>query len=629
MTVRHRRFATAFSVLGFAVVALGAAGLKSQSAPPPADRVPPPAFTDPQRVEKLESALPEIDRLFRAFAERSRVPGIAYGIVIDGRLAHSGAAGYRDVGTKSPVDADTVFRIASMTKSFTALCIMRLRDEGKLSLDDPAERYVPELAGLNYPTADSPRITIRHLLSHAEGFPEDNPWGDRQLAATDPEMGAMMTRGIPFSTAPGTAYEYSNFGFAILGRIVASVSGVPYRQYVQANILKPLGMTSTTLEAADVPAGRLAHGYRFEGAELIDEPALPDGAFGPMGGMLTSTRDLAAYVGFFASAWPPRDDPDTGPVRRASLREMQQVWRPSPATVSRNAVDTPLTLNAGGYGFGLRVWQTCGFRHVVAHSGGLPGFGSHMRWLPEHGVALIAMGNLTYTSWGRVADDALDALERTGGLKPRTPRPSAALTAARMAVNRLIDRWDDGEAKAIAADNLFLDAPIEPRRKQLEAIRARLGACQADGAFDVENALRGTWKMACERGFLRVAITLAPTVPPKVQFWEITPVGPLPPAIDAAVKALTGMIGTPDRPALTGLLDAGADADAVARQLRAASAWGSCRVDDVLSGGSDRGARVRLACARGSLELAVEIDPASAKVKRVALVPAGTGACVP
>ena len=616
------------AVVFLCVGVVGTAGLNSQSPPAAADRVPPPVFTDAQRIAKLESAFPEIDRLFRAFAERSRVPGIAYGIVLDGRLAHSGAAGYRDARARAPVDADTVFRIASMTKSFTALCIMRLRDDGKLSLDDPAERHVPELAGLTYPTADSPRITIRHLLSHAEGFPEDNPWGDRQLAATDAEMAAMMKRGIPFSTAPGTAYEYSNYGFAILGRIVANVSGMPYRQYLQANILKPLGMTATTLEAAEVPPTRLAHGYRLEGTELVDEPALPDGAFGPMGGMMTSTRDLAAYVGFLLSAWPPRDDPDTGPVRRASLREMQQVWRPSPATVYRDGVDGPLKLNAGGYGFGLRVWQTCGLPHVVAHSGGLPGFGSHMRWLPEHGVAIIAMGNLTYTGWGRVTEDALDALERTGGLKPRTPQPSNALVTARAAVNRLIERWDDGEAKAIAADNLFLDAPMEPRRKQVEAIRARLGVCRADGSFDVENAMRGTWKMTCDRGSLRVAITLAPTMPPKVQLWEITPVGQLPPAVDSAVKAITGMIGQPDRPALADVLDAGADAGALARQLHAASAWGSCKVDDVLSGGSDRGARVRLACGRGSLDLTVEIDPATAKVRRAALAPSGTGTCV-
>jgi len=118
---------------------IGAGTLASQALPPSADRMPPPVFTDPQRLAKLESAFPEIDRLFRAFAERARVPGIAYGILVDGRLAHSGAAGYRDIRTKDPIDIDTVFRIASMTKSFTALCILRLRDEGRLSLDDPAD----------------------------------------------------------------------------------------------------------------------------------------------------------------------------------------------------------------------------------------------------------------------------------------------------------------------------------------------------------------------------------------------------------------------------------------------------------------------------------------------------------
>ena len=106
------------------------------------------------------------------------------------------------------MDADTVFRIASMTKSFTAMAILKLRDEGKLSLDDPVERYVPELKALAYPTSDSPRTTIRHLLSHAAGFPEDNPWGDQQLSVADDQMSAMMRAGIPFSNAPGIAYAY-------------------------------------------------------------------------------------------------------------------------------------------------------------------------------------------------------------------------------------------------------------------------------------------------------------------------------------------------------------------------------------------------------------------------------------
>ncbi len=159
------------------------------------------------RLAQLRTAFPEVDRLLASFAERQHVPGIAYGILVDGVLVHTGFTGVRDTAAKSPVDADTVFRIASMTKSFTVLCILKLRDEGKLSLDDPAERYVPELAGLKYPTADSPKLTVRHLLTHSTGFPEDNPWGDQQLAATDAEFSAMMKGGIPFSNPPGIAYQ--------------------------------------------------------------------------------------------------------------------------------------------------------------------------------------------------------------------------------------------------------------------------------------------------------------------------------------------------------------------------------------------------------------------------------------
>ncbi len=477
------------------------------------------------RQSKLAAAFPELDRVFMDFAKRAHVPGIAYGVLVDGRLAHTMTFGYRDVESKEPVEANSVFRIASMTKSFTAIAVLRLRDEGKLSLDDPAERYVPELKGLKYPTADSPRITIRHLLSHAEGFPEDNPWGDRQLAITDGQMSAMLREGIPFSNPPGVAYEYSNYGFAILGRVVANVSGMPYRDYVTANVLRPLALTSTTLQVSEVPPARLARGYRWEDERWKEEPQLPDGAFGSMGGMLTSIEDLGRYVGFLMSAWPPRDDPDTGPLRRASLREMQQVWRQGPASVARTG-DGRVRLNAGGYAYGLRVWQTCDFRHVVAHSGGLPGFGSHMRWLPDYGVGIVALGNLTYTGWTGVTDEAFAILLRTGGLQPRLREPSAALVEARNNVSALIEHWDDRLADRIAAVNLFLDTSKDRRRRELEELRTRVGACRPEGAFDVENALRGQWTMACERGRLRVSVTLAPTMPPGVQYLAVTPVAP-------------------------------------------------------------------------------------------------------
>ncbi len=477
----------------------------------------------------LAAAFDEVDRLLTQFTTDRHVPGAAWGVIVEGQLAHMTTRGLRDIPSKSPVDADSVFRIASMTKSFTAISILRLRDEGKLSLDDPAEQYVPEMAGLKYPSTDAPKITIRHLLSHAEGFPEDNPWADRQLADTDQQLSQMLRGGIPFSNAPGLVYEYSNLGFAILGRIVTNVSKVPYPEYVAANILRPLGMSSTTLEPSQVAANRLAHGYRWEDERWKDEPLLANGSFGSMGGMLTSARDLTRYVNVFLSAWPPRDGPESAPLKRSSLREMQHLWSPAPSSVTRNAAGA-IQLTSGGYGYGLRVAQTCALRTVVSHTGGLPGFGSIMIWLPDYGVGLVAFGNLTYTGWGAAATGALEALVAKGGLKPRPPAPSPALSDTRHKVSSLVVKWDDRLADSIAAENLFLDTSKDRRRAEIERLRASVGACTPGSGFDnVENALRGSWTMSCERGKLEVSITLAPTMPPTVQFLSVRPAPATPP----------------------------------------------------------------------------------------------------
>jgi len=527
-------------ILAVVVFLTLAVGIDAQDA---TFKAPAARFADPGRRAKLAQAFPEIDRIFRDYAASAHVPGAAWGIIIDGELAHTGVTGYRDVLSKAAVTPDSVFRIASMTKSFTAIAILKLRDEGKLSLEDPAENYVPEMKSLVYPTSDSPKITIRHLLSHAEGFPEDNPWGDQQLADSDEQLSALIRAGIPFSNAPGVAYEYSNFGFAILGRVVANVSrgsrgdssrGMrgprgsltdEYTAYVTENILKPLGMTSTTLEPSSVPADRLAHGYRWEDEQWKNEPLLANGSFGSMGGMLTTLSDLGKYVGAFLAAWPPRDGPETGPIKRSSLREMQQVWRPAPASVSGGS--SSVQLNAGGYGFGLRISQNCQFPTIVAHGGGLPGFGTQMRWLPEYGVGLIAFGNKTYTSWPATFDAALAALTRTGALRPREIQPSPALITARDAVAALVVKWDDAAAERIAAVNLFLDQSKDRRKAAIDAVHAQVGACTAGSGFDrVENALRGDWTMTCERGRAKASITLAPTMPPKVQALTVVAVSP-------------------------------------------------------------------------------------------------------
>ena len=588
MIVRRARLAAAL-LLSFMALPLRAAG------------VPPARFEDPERRPKLAAAFPEVEKILAEAVEKQHMPGAAVGVVVDGELVFSKGFGVRDLATKAPPDADTAFRIASMTKSFTAIALLKLRDEGKLSLDDAVSKYVPELRDLAAATGDAPAITIRHLLSHSEGFPEDNPWGDRQLAVNDETLSRWLKAGIPFSNAPGVAFEYSNTGFAILGCVVARVSGVRYRDYVDKNVLRPLGMTSTFWEKAAAPKDRLAKGYRREGDGWVEEPDLADGAYGAMGGLYSTVRDLARYTSFFLSAWPPRDGPETGPIRRSSAREMQQVARFIGSAATRDTVDGPLRMSAGGYDYGLGTSRTCRFRSVVGHAGGLPGYGSTMRWLPEHGVAIVALGNITYAGWGRAALNALEALDKTGALKPRVPQPSETLLAAQAGVNKLIlEPWSDTVADGFAADNLFLDTSKEKRKAAFAELRAKHGACKPAGPIDAENALRGSWKLACDRGSIRVTITLAPTLPARVQHLESTSALPLSEGLARAADGLA----TP-------------------------AAWGRCTRGEVLQGDGETTSVVRLDCERGRLDAEITLDKASGGLSSSRLSPADDEACVP
>src|SRR5579875_2477775 len=264
------------------------------------------------------------DAIAREYFDRGAQPAICYGVVCGGVLVHSAGFGARFPGGPPP-DADTVFRIASMSKSFTASAIMLLRDEGRLALDDAAEKYVPELAGWPPVTPDADRVTIRHLLTMTAGFPTDDPWGDRQQGLPPAGFTALLAGGVGFTWAPGTRFEYSNLGYAILGRVVAQAAGVPYDEFTRTRLLAPLGMTRTGFEASEFPAASLARGYRRGPAGWEEVPFDPYGAFAPMGGVFSCVRDLARWVAGFASAFPPGEADAGGPhpLRRASRREMQ------------------------------------------------------------------------------------------------------------------------------------------------------------------------------------------------------------------------------------------------------------------------------------------------------------------
>ena len=158
----------------------------------------------------------------------------------------------------------------------------------------------------------------------------------------------MLETGIPFSNAPGVAYEYSNYGFAILGRVVARVSGQPYAAYVKANILQPLGMTSTTLEPASVP--RVVSRLAIVGGQHPQRRTTTARRRFRCDGWDVDVHATSALRGIPHERWPPRDDADPGPVKRSSLREMQQTARSRPATVTGGVGTAPLQLSVLSYG---------------------------------------------------------------------------------------------------------------------------------------------------------------------------------------------------------------------------------------------------------------------------------------
>ncbi|WP_437972414.1 serine hydrolase domain-containing protein [Sorangium sp. So ce260] len=582
----------------------------------------PPVFVDPQRKEKLAAAFPDIERWVAEEVVRRGLPGVAVGIVIDGELVFAKGFGVADVETKAPVDRSSVFRIASMTKSFTAMAVLQLRDEGKLSLDDPAAKYVPELRGLAYPTRDAAPITIRNLLGHGGGFPEDNPWGDRQLGLSEANFTKIMREGFPFSTSPGSTFEYSNLGFAILGRIVSNVSGMDYADYLRTRILSPLGMNHSVLDERMVEKAHLARGYRREGEALVPEARLPHGAFGAMGGLYSSIEDMARYVSYHLAAWPPRDEQEAGPLRRSTLREMHAIGRATGLSASPGLGADPPYVRATGYAFGLGTFETCEVAHGVGHTGGLPGYGSVMQFLPDHGVGVIAMSNLTYAPMWRVAREVLLRLHATGALVPRAFVPAEVLVRAKEGTGRLVARWDDAEAGRIFADSLYLDKPKERWVAELDALRVAHGACQEEGTFVAENALRGTFRLGCERGWIDVTLTLAPTSPARIQYLRLNGVLPPHSVLASGGDKLVRLLNRWDDAAAAELFDKATDLAAMKASFAALKETrGACQIGEVIGSDGAGRASFRIACEKYPVAVEITRKPGAKKIERARFFP--------
>ena len=158
----------------------------------------------------MTSTFAQIDAAYAAFAHQEHIPGLVAGIVQEGRLVHVAALGQAEVEASRPVTPETAFRIASMTKSVTALGILALRDHGRLVLDAPLAEVLPGFAAVPPATRDSAPPTVRHLLNHTAGFVTDDPWADRVLGMTPAALDALIATGRLWARPPGIAFEYSN-----------------------------------------------------------------------------------------------------------------------------------------------------------------------------------------------------------------------------------------------------------------------------------------------------------------------------------------------------------------------------------------------------------------------------------
>jgi len=479
-----------------------------------------PKFLNDERLKKIEGIKPELKQIFDEHSKSKRIPGIAYGIVVDDSLLIASATGLSQIENNVSASINTSFRIASMTKSFTAMAIMKLRDEGLLSLSDPVSKYIPEIEKLEYLTKDSPIIDIENLLTMTAGFPEDNPWGDRQLSLSNEAFINLISDGLSMSKVPSSQYEYSNTGYAMLGHIITLVSEMSYQEYIKKHILVPLGMNNTYWEYSNVPNEQLASGYKWEDEKWKEEPMLHDGIYGAMGGLITSIEDFSKYVSFHLSAWPASNDEDKGPIKRSTIREMHTPQFNFLNTWNRDW-NNESCASMIGYGYGLGISMDCKRITRISHGGALPGFGSNYAFFPEYGIGIMAFGNLTYTT--PIPYDKVEKiLFETLNLKPRRLPASDILEQRKEEIASLIKTREVNLDKEIFAENFFLDKSKERRIREIQEVLDKAGAIKNIQKLSPRNQLRGGFKIQCENGEIIIFFTLTPEKIPMVQKLDVS-----------------------------------------------------------------------------------------------------------
>jgi CubicO group peptidase (beta-lactamase class C family) len=348
------------------------------------------------------------------FVATNRLPGATAAVVHGDELAWIASTGFADHDARRPSQPDTLYRIASITKTLMGTAVMQLRDAGRLDLDDPAVAYLPELRNAVSPFAAIETVTIRRMLSHESGLASEPPGTDWSVPLYQgaPEVTLARASDIVLTLPPNRQHKYSDIAYQLLGEIVTRVSGTPYPRYVQESILDPLGMSATAFE----PLGqglldRRATGYDWRTVSDRLDPAPAMSPVWAEGGLWSGAEDMARWLSFQLRAYrqPSADSPV---LSAASLREMHK---------PRYLADDDWT-SAWGIS-----WCANRRDHVtwIQHSGALPGFTSTVCFDPRKQVGAIVLINGT----SRNVELAPELASVARRLAPSTPSaPSATQT---------------------------------------------------------------------------------------------------------------------------------------------------------------------------------------------------------
>ncbi|GAA2708781.1 MULTISPECIES: serine hydrolase domain-containing protein [Streptomyces] len=390
---------------------------------------------DTSGVQGGDGLLPGTRRaLLRRVAQgqaEGRTPSMVGAVVRDGHLVW--AAGRGDVGGREP-DADTQYRIGSITKTFLAVLVMRLRDEGLLGLGDRLGQHleVPEGAG----------ATIAQLLSHTSGLSAEprGPWWERTDGSLRPGLGDLFGER-PQRHPAGRLHHYSNLGFALLGALVEKLRGEHWYEVLRREVLLPLGLERTTLH----PVAPHADGWAVHpwADVLLPEPAADTGRMAPAGQLWSTAADLGRFAAFLMAG-------DEAVLPAATVEEMR-----TPLAEPQGADWT------GGYGLGVQLVRKDG-TVLAGHTGTMPGFVAQLWTDPREGIASVVLGNLT--SLPTAGAVAVDLITTVAELEPGLPAPWRPLQDADPELLELTGPWYWGAspfALRLGADRALSLAPVD------------------------------------------------------------------------------------------------------------------------------------------------------------------------